>query len=460
MATLADALAAHLGPMLGRLQPAARVALEKSACWAWVTRPQALEGSLHLLILALPILPPELLLAAAALPIAFYAAQVISGTAPRSRTPVDLPLAVYYALAVLATATSVDPRGSLRDLAINTCAFGLFLAITRAADRKMVLRLLNTLLLAGTLVAAYGVYQYLVGVPVDKAWYDVKLHPELRVRVYSTFGNPNVLAEYLGLVIPFGLAGFVSQRRPQGRLLLASSLAVMTACLLFTYSRGGWLGLAVAVLVFVLFRERRVMWILPAVALLSYLAAPEVVLNRVASMVSLKDASNAHRVGVWLASLAMLRDFWLTGVGLGHRAFMQVYAEYKLKGRFAWHSHSLFLEQAIELGIVGLAVFLWVIFTVYRTGLHYLRPGRRDPTSHAPVAAPPGRAVRAAADPAPAIVMAGLAAVSGTLFHGLVENILYMATITISFWMVVALTIATGKIWETAAGGVSRSGGS
>ncbi|MEW5935336.1 MAG: O-antigen ligase family protein [Bacillota bacterium] len=412
--------------LVARWREKTREALERSLLWGWVLRPEALEASLHLSLVSLPFLPPEVLLPISLLPLLFLAARWVAGHRVRAtRTPLDLPVAAYFALAILATVTSVDPRGSLRDLAIYTCAFALFLVITDLDDPRVTRRLIFTLLLTATVVALYGIYQYFV-VPPTRNWYDPKTNPELRVRVYSTFGNPNILAEYLGLVAPFGLARVMSARRGTA-VAWAGVTAVIFACLLLTYSRGGWIGAAVALAVFMVLEEPRAAWLLAAGALAGYLVAPPAVVDRLLSMVSLKDSSNAHRLGVWLASLAMLKELWPTGVGLGHRAFMRVYAEFRLRGRVAWHSHNLFMEQALELGVLGLAAFLWIVFTFYTTASRFLRGqgGRGSPAA-----------------PSRHVVMAGVASLTGALFQGLVENVLYMAPITLTFWTVVALTVS------------------
>lgn len=392
------------------------------------------ELTLHLAILLLPFVPRATLPALALMPAVYYAVWALAHGERFSRhTPADIPLLAFFAWGALATLTSVYPLGSLRDLAINFSALGLFFVVTRVATRDSLPRLLMTLFAVASLVAMYGIYQYVVGVPAQEAWYDVKLHPNLQVRVYSTLGNPNVLAEYLGLVFPFVLAYLWSERAWSKRIVYALLGGSMGLGILFTYSRGGWLGLAVSVAVFLVCQERRLLWFLPVGALLLYTLAPPAVVERLATVANPHDAANAHRLGVWLASLAMLRDHWLTGVGLGHRAFLRVYPEYKLQGRFAWHSHSLFLEQAVELGVVGFALFLWLLVSVYRAGWEALRVGS------------------SAEARSRALVAGGLGAVSGTLVHGVVENILYMPAVTITFWTVVAFLLVAAGMRSTRA---------
>ena len=43
----------------------------------------------------------------------------------------------------------------------------------------------TVLVLAATLIALYGLYQFVVGVEVDKAWLDADNNPGITTRVYS-----------------------------------------------------------------------------------------------------------------------------------------------------------------------------------------------------------------------------------------------------------------------------------
>ena len=75
------------------------------------------------------------------------------------------------------------------------------------------------------------------------------------------------------------------------------------------------------------------------------------------------DTSGAHRIDIYMSSLPMLVDHWLTGIGIGSYSLLSpVY----LKG-FPAHilydkAHNEYLELLIELGIpVALLLFGWML---------------------------------------------------------------------------------------------------
>jgi len=165
------------------------------------------------------------------------------------------------------------------------------------------------------MLSLLGIYQYFfVKVPTAAAWVDAKQFPELSTRVYATLENPNVLGEYLGLAIPFLAGFFFASNKFRQKVLLLATVGMLTLCLVLTFSRGAWLGLAVSVFVFALLKEPRLIVLIVILALLAPMFLPPVVMNRIASIGSLEDSSNAYRITIWIAALRMIKDYWLTGV--------------------------------------------------------------------------------------------------------------------------------------------------
>ena len=61
----------------------------------------------------------------------------------------------------------------------------------------------------------------------------------------------------------------------------------------------------------------------------------------------------------------MIAAYWLTGIGPGTAAFNQVYPRFMIAGTPAIHSHNLYLQLALELGVPGLLAFLWLLLAVF-----------------------------------------------------------------------------------------------
>ena len=83
---------------------------------------------------------------------------------------------------------------------------------------------------------------------------------DIKTRVVSTFENPNVLGEYLLLLIPISL-GYMFSERSKYRITMNLGTTILLAlCMVFTYSRGNWLGLVIAVALFFMFYNGKFIW--------------------------------------------------------------------------------------------------------------------------------------------------------------------------------------------------------
>ena len=333
-----------------------------------------------------------------------------------------IPALLFMATAVIAAVFSVMRAESLKVLPLYAAYFMIFYtAAVLFRDSKTIKLVLASIIVSTVFLSLLGIYQYFfIKIPTAEAWVDVEQFPELATRVYATLENPNVLGEYLGLSIPLLAGAFLASDRFRHKFILASVVCMLTLCLVLTFSRGAWLGLAISVLIFALLKEPRLLALIVILALLSPMFLPPVVMNRIASIGSLEDSSNAYRITIWIAALRMIKDYWLTGVGLGLTAFSRVYRDYMIAGASAVHAHNLYLEVCLELGVIGVFSLLWMVFRGFSEALSNVT--MNDKMSY---------------------IAAGiLAALAGHLFHGLFDYVWYSPRIVMAFWMYLGMMSA------------------
>lgn len=308
---------------------------------------------------AAPLVPT---MAALGLCLPAYAALFIALGQPERRlsaSPVNKWVWGYALALVVCTLSSLGGREAWQGGAL-TLAFTLFFFVTENAleTRQQVWRVIWVMLFAGFLVSLYGYYQVLSGATNAGNWVDKENFSSLTLRVYATLDNPNVLSEYLLLVIPLGVAALLRAKSLNGRLAAGIATAAMLLTLVLTYSRGGWLGLLLGAAVFLCVMDRRFIALGLAALPVVFVVMPDSVLSRFVSISNLADTSTAYRLNIWRGSLRMLRDHWLGGIGFGLPAYAQVYPAYALEAIVAPHAHSLYLELFLELGLGGFLVFL------------------------------------------------------------------------------------------------------
>jgi len=319
-------------------------------------------------VILAPLLPTMAVLALALVAYCAVALRLLQdGGHPLAYSPVNKYLLLYAGVYLAAAFMSVTPRGSLQPALLIVFFTLVPVAMENTfTTRKALEMLAGMMVLAGTLVGAIGVGQYLLGATGAAAWVDSDMFSGITTRVWSTLQNPNVLAEYLLLTIPLGVALCLTGKAWKRRMFWLACCGVMGLCMIFTFSRGGWLGLIIAAGIFVLLLEPRLLMLAPFALVALYFVMPDTVINRLLSVGNLGDSSTSYRVAIWMGSLAMLKDYWMCGIGPGTAAFNLVYPAYSYSAANAQHAHNLYLQMTIDGGICLLLLFLVVLFVLYR----------------------------------------------------------------------------------------------
>jgi O-antigen ligase len=305
--------------------------------------------------------------------------------------------------------------------------------------------LLTALVTGGALVGLIGVLQFLglnlvplLGYKVSFS--DDRLFVEGVRRVSSVYGHPNNLGLTMGRIWPIAavlaLAAVLSPVQPVrwGRALFFGIGALLCiGGLLVSFSKGALLGAFGAVVVLVVLlphgvrgalagsRRRRV--VLAGVGGVLVLVVVAAILFAGERLNPLGETSSI-RLKTWASALAMASDHPLFGVGLDQ--FGQHYQAYMhpslaaTNERFTSHPHNLLLDIWLRMGVVGVAVFAWLVVRFYRRVL----PVRAE-HQQAGFLAAPGDYVR----------LGGLAAMTAALLHGMVDNFYFVPDLAYIFWL-------------------------
>ena len=282
--------------------------------------------------------------------------------------PINRYIILYAAVYLAGTVFSVNLETSLNPglLSVGLILFSVVL-YNSVTSRGQLDALLTLMVIAAAAVSAYGILQYIFGWGYQSAaWVDNDMFSSITFRAAATLDNPNMLGQYLILAIPLGGAKLLSAKSWSGRAFWFCCCALMCVCMLLTFSRGAWLGLLFAGAVFVVLLNPRLMLLIPVALAAMWFVLPETVTARFASIGNLSDASTSYRVYIWMGTVAMLKNYWLCGIGPGAEAFNMVYPAYSYSGIVAPHSHNLFLQIVCDAGIAALAVFVILLFVYFR----------------------------------------------------------------------------------------------
>jgi O-antigen ligase len=318
----------------------------------------------------------------------------LPGGARWVRTPLDFPAIVWIAALAIASLFAIDPRASWPRVVKGLLLLLVPVSAYHARDEKLARRAVAVLLVSAGAAAIFALARFaLSGAHFPNRVRGAVGHP-------LTYGGQAMLLSTLATAIAIRCKG-------RWRIGAILALGVILPALAGTYTRSAWIGYVAAVVVILAFTRARWLAALGGglVALASVL--PGAYRERAFSIFDPSNAWNRERVHMWEAGLRMLRDHPWTGVGL--QDLHPLYERYKSPGAVepAGHLHSVYVQVAATMGIVGLAALAFLIVGLVRTASGAFRDYRRSPTADAQFAA--------------AISLGVTAALVGFLVSGLME---------------------------------------
>jgi probable O-glycosylation ligase (exosortase A-associated) len=185
------------------------------------------------------------------------------------------------------------------------------------------------------------------------------------------FADNNDYALFLDMTIPLAIF-FGAAEKNRWIKLGMYVLALMTAItVLFTYSRGGFLGLC-TVSVLMVFKSRHKIIGLSAVLIVGLtlaLVLPQGIFDRMSTIrdAHKTDGSAMGRIEAWQVSMRIVADHPFVGVGM--RNILNLYGRYNSGQDLGLVAHNSWLQLATDAGLPALFLFISVI------GLSYWRLG-------------------------------------------------------------------------------------
>jgi O-antigen ligase len=264
------------------------------------------------------------------------------------------------ALAMISTVLAED-LGAAKTTTVRYASFvALYIVISQFSDNQRLLRRIAwTLSLSSGLVALIAVNAFISG-------------SETQARV--PYADPNDTAYILATTIPLTLWLF---RYPRARLLVVALLAVMSASIVLSFSRGALVGLAAALIWHVLTERRGQTFLLLGAVLVAvattYLLIqlnPQQVQTGFQNKRNVASANVDTRLDAWSAA-ARLGSEHPFGVGPGNFRFHYLQETGRPPG--SWNIgvvHNAYLDVAAEVGPFAMVLFILYLISVFvRAGI-------------------------------------------------------------------------------------------
>jgi probable O-glycosylation ligase (exosortase A-associated) len=311
--------------------------------------------------------PLHLALVSGLAAVAAYVVDRCRGASATPAWPREVVLvAMLLAWAVITIPFSYWPGGSVGViLNLYLKSITVFVLLAGVVDRVDRIRTLAIVLVAcAAVIAVTAVRHYLEGMLIAGA--------TNRIEGYGTSalaGNPNDLALLLNIIIPLNVALCAVTRGALAKTVFVGVLLVSVVGVLSTFSRAGFITLALTGLLYLWRFIRRgsilVVAALLAGTLLLAVVVPASYVRRLSTISSIDADPTGSAQGRWrdtvvAAEFAIQHPLIGAGVGMDYLALNEA------RGATWLSVHNAYLNYAVDLGVIGLGLFLAIYVSVFR----------------------------------------------------------------------------------------------
>ncbi|MFA6075088.1 MAG: O-antigen ligase family protein [Negativicutes bacterium] len=224
---------------------------------------------------------------------------------------------------------------------------------------------------AACISVLYGYWQVIFHPYLEnKEWIDAEKFGNITIRIFGTWGNPNIFGGYLLFAVAAALIS-ASVFRVNRRYCLAfyAITAIFIITIFLTFSRGVWLALFAMLIVLALQYGKKKILVIVLPFLVAF-STVGVLWQRLQSAFTAGDSSSVMRLALWTSTEKMIMVHPIFGWGWGLYWFYYPQFDYLLQtaGLKVFHAHNTYLHYAAEIGVVGLVIFLAILtLAIYYT---------------------------------------------------------------------------------------------
>lgn len=299
-------------------------------------------------------------------------------------TPLNLPLFLFLWLAIIQLFRASNILQGLLGLRMLATYIPIyFIVANMTVSKKQIRSVIFILMIIGVVTASYGLWQASVGLEGlqsrELAQVGSNLATMGRLRIFSTFAGPEYLGLFMVLMIIIGVALWMSGlSRPRKRILLIA-MAVMFAALVLTLVRLEWfmLGMGLVLLTTLVKKKKPFGFLLAGIIAVLIIFPPYIQERATMTFTSIDESFQGRMTTYFGWNIPNLLRHPL-GVGLGETSGKSVYE--RVTGQETSSAliggggtESGYFNVALEMGIPGLILYLWLFIIIIRYGLRTFR---------------------------------------------------------------------------------------
>ena len=268
-------------------------------------------------------------------------------------------------LAAVTVPFALWPGGSLATLLDFGKTVAIFLLLSHVVTTMARLRLAAWLLTWMAIgLGLFAVYNFLTGMMIDQGANQDRL-------IGNEGGltkNPNDMALMVNLLLPLTVALLLTSRELWQRAMLSAAVGMEVMTVVLTHSRAGSLTLGVIVLAYLWKlrhrRERSFIYAGLLAALLALPLLPSSYFERISTIANVeadRTRSAQERMSDMIIAGKTILANPIVGAGMGMNMLVM------REARGGWLGvHNVYLEHALDLGVIGLGIFLVLLWSCMR----------------------------------------------------------------------------------------------
>jgi len=315
-------------------------------------------------------------------PLFWVSRMALNGEWDLVRTPLDLPLILLVLVGLISLITSLDPAYTLRQLRVEMFKWILlfYFAVFNVKSMARGWILIACLIASALVMDVYTITDFFLNGGSLLA---------VKYRAPGLHNGSVNLATYLTQTMPLLVLSLI-YIKPRSLKLAFGLLAVIHVLALYmTFSRA-CLGAVIIEMGFILFLMGKswriiLVWLIGASLALVFLFPNRTIVSdvspRAAEPLSVGAESSAGqpqsgveiaglnvRFALWKQALSHIKQHPFKGIGFGPKMFLRKnFPGLKEGGEHHSNSHNTFLEMALEMGVQGLLVFLFLLYRIFKT---------------------------------------------------------------------------------------------
>ena len=344
-------------------------------------------------------------------------------SAPRRWRYLALAWILSASLAVFVAPDKMAALGIWKAYFIEPVIF-FFLFLFYSQSEKQRKLFIYSLLGSAFYLSLYAIYQKFIGQGV----YSLEAWPDVRVlRVTSLFSYPSALGLYLAPLALLAIGCWQMAKNKIERIFLILTIVFSVLAIIFARSEGALVGLVVGAFCLGIFyspwrRRTIIIALLAAIVFIGLYLSVLQIKNYLYPKITFNDFSSQVRLGVWRESINMLKDNFVFGAGLaGYQKIMPPYHKINYVEIYLY-PHNIFLNFWSELGLLGLIIFLWLIYNFFALARSKISEAKNKNLPYL-------------------WRVAIIGAMIVILTHGLVDAPYFKNDLAIIFWLITALNL-------------------